>query len=328
MSGPGVDRVRLAGLLSSVFGGRRGLDAVTRLRGGSKKGVYRLGFDDGFSAILYVWSAGENYWPERDAEPEPFADGTGADLFGAAHRTLDELGVRVPELYVLDRSRSVYPEDVALVEDVRGGSLEALLKTDPAGGRQALDRLGSALRVMHGHTAPRAGKVALVERGESVPADSCEQAVTDRALRHIAEIAVRDERGARARTRLDDAVRTRAAAVEPRSEYRLIHGELGPDHVLVGPDGELVVIDIEGLMYFDVEWEHVFLAHRFKGGYEPLRVPGLDDARLRLYTLANHLSLVAGPLRLLDGDFPDREAMAGIAEHNLAMVLALVSAPG
>jgi hypothetical protein len=30
-----------------------------------------------------------------------------------------------------------------------------------------------------------------------------------------------------------------------------------------------------------------------------------------------HLSLVAGPLRLLDGDFPDREFMMNIAEFNL-----------
>ncbi|MEV0096321.1 phosphotransferase [Streptomyces sp. NPDC050738] len=324
MSGPAIDRDRLTGLLSTAYGGRRTLGAVSRLRGGSKKGVYRLGFDDGFSAILYVWSADENYWPEQHAEPEPFADGTGADLFEAAHRTLNGLRVRVPELHLLDRSRSVYPADVALVEDVRGGSLETLLQRDPSRGRQTLDRLGSALRVMHGHLSPRPGKVALVERGECVPADSCEQAVRERALRHIAEIAARDERGTKARGRLEAAVRSLAGAVEPRAEYRLIHGELGPDHVLVTPDGEPVVIDIEGLMYFDAEWEHVFLEHRFKDGYPALRAPDLDEARLRLYTLANHLSLVAGPLRLLDGDFPDRAFMTGIAEHNLAEALALV----
>ncbi|MEY9878340.1 hypothetical protein ABH931_007867 [Streptacidiphilus sp. MAP12-33] len=32
---------------------------------------------------------------------------------------------------------------------------------------------------------------------------------------------------------------------------------------------------------------------------------------------AMRLSLVADPLRLLDGDFPDRDFMRGIAEHNL-----------
>jgi hypothetical protein len=43
-----------------------------------------------------------------------------------------------------------------------------------------------------------------------------------------------------------------------------------------------------------------------------VRLPDLDQARLRFYRLARHLSLVAGPLRLLDGDFPDREFMLEI----------------
>jgi hypothetical protein len=40
--------------------------------------------------------------------------------------------------------------------------------------------------------------------------------------------------------------------------------------------------------------------------------------------LAMRLSLVAGPLRLLDGDFPDRVFMRGIAEHNAKEALALL----
>ena len=40
--------------------------------------------------------------------------------------------------------------------------------------------------------------------------------------------------------------------------------------------------------------------------------------------LAMRLSLVAGPLRLLDGDFPDRAFMQEIAEHNAKEALALL----
>jgi hypothetical protein len=57
-----------------------------------------------------------------------------------------------------------------------------------------------------------------------------------------------------------------------------------------------------------------------------LTVSGLDEGRLVLYMLAQRLSLTAGPLRLLDGDFPDRPFMQGVAEHNLNEALALVSA--
>jgi hypothetical protein len=37
--------------------------------------------------------------------------------------------------------------------------------------------------------------------------------------------------------------------------------------------------------------------------------------------LTQRLSLTAGPLRLLDGDFHDREFMQGIAEWNLNKAL-------
>ncbi|RAS65733.1 hypothetical protein C8D87_104284 [Lentzea atacamensis] len=73
---------------------------------------------------------------------------------------------------------------------------------------------------------------------------------------------------------------------------------------------------IEGVMFFDVEREHEL---RFGPHYRP--VAGLDPARMNLYRLAQYLSLVEGPLRLLDGDFPHRDAMRDIAEQNIERTL-------
>jgi hypothetical protein len=41
-------------------------------------------------------------------------------------------------------------------------------------------------------------------------------------------------------------------------------------------------------------------------------------------TASLHLSLIAGPLRLLDGDYPDREPMLKIVEYNIARALAFL----
>jgi hypothetical protein len=60
---------------------------------------------------------------------------------------------------------------------------------------------------------------------------------------------------------------------------------------------------------------------RFGPHYRWLRANDLDERRLRLYRLALHLSLVTGPLRLLDGDFPEREHMLEIVEYNLQHAL-------
>ncbi|MGW1774980.1 phosphotransferase family protein [Streptomyces sp. NPDC002104] len=321
----------LSGVVRDALGGAVRVAGVERLRGGSKKGVYRVGLTGSGtpSVIVYSWADEENFWPggtagEGAGGTDPFAPASGLEPFLAAQRLLHGLGARVPRLLLADAGRQRYAADVAVVEDVAGGTLEALFESDPGAARKALADLAGTLGRMHGHRAPRYGRVDLLERGGAAPGSSCEQLVLDRALADLAQAAGRDSRIGAARGRLDDRLRTLRALVAPRTEHGLIHGELGPDHVLVAPGGEAVLIDIEGLMYFDVEWEHVFLRLRFQERYEALARTGLDPRRLDLYALAMRLSLVAGPLRLLDGDFPDREFMQGIAEHNLAEALALL----
>jgi hypothetical protein len=57
-----LTRDDLAGVAGAAFGSRR-LVGVSRLRGGSKKGAYRLFLDDESTAVAYVWAQSENYWP-------------------------------------------------------------------------------------------------------------------------------------------------------------------------------------------------------------------------------------------------------------------------
>lgn len=318
----------LSELVRDALGAECRVVAVDRLRGGTKKGVYRVRLDGTgtSSVIVYSWAEAENFWPgEHEAHPaDPFAPASGLATFSAAQRTLAGLGTRVPRIHRVDDSRRRYPADVAVVEDVSGGTLEALFETDHTRAAKALGELAELLQVMHRQPGRHYGRVDLLERGAAVSEVSCERRVLDRALRDLEEAAGRDGRIAAAGTALRDRLRELAGRVRPRAEYGLIHGELGPDHVLIDAEGHPVLIDIEGLMYFDVEWEHVFLRLRFGKHYPALARPGLDPRRLDLYLLAMRLSLVAGPLRLLDGDFPDRAVMRGIAEHNAQEALALL----
>ncbi|MFI6820975.1 phosphotransferase family protein [Micromonospora sp. NPDC050187] len=300
--------------------GRR-LRSAQRLTGGTRKGVYRLTLDDGNTGIGYVWNDDESYWPPA-VDPDRstfFADGAGIDIFVAAHREVAEAGVRVPRIVLLDRSRRLVPGDVAVVEDVRGGNLERLTVRDPDRADPVLRRLGAAVRAMHSRTWDHAGRPGA---GASSPDRPVEHVVRDRALRHLAVVARRVDRIAEVRDRLAGMVRERCAVLAPRARFGLIHGELGPDHVLVDDHDEPVLIDVEGAGYLDIEWEHAFLELRFGERYHHLAVGGLDVDRLRFYRLALHLSLVEGPLRLLDGPFPDRAGMLAIVEHNIGRTLA------
>ncbi|WP_329266946.1 phosphotransferase family protein [Streptomyces pseudovenezuelae] len=300
----------------------RALKGVTRLRGGTKKGVYRLLLDDDTTVVAYVWSPDEDYW---DAGPsdlrDPFSAGTSRGVFTAAHDRLVAAGVRTPRLLHADAER-----DAVVVEDLRGGSLEDALERDPVAGRAALERLAGELATLHAQQGPTFGKVGVVDNGGTSYGSSAARRVTEGALRDIGEAALRDERIAGVREDLEESLRRLDAAVRPRDRHSLVHGELGPDHVLLDDRGRPALIDVEGLMYFDVEWEHVFLRIRFQERYDVLRAPAreLDEDRLRLYRLAMHLSLVAGPLRLVEGDFPHPEGMREIAEHNLGEVLTLL----
>ncbi|MFG2303967.1 phosphotransferase family protein [Actinacidiphila glaucinigra] len=324
-----TDIALLSGIVREALGAGVDVVGVDRLRGGSKKGVYRVHVrgSRAASVIVYSWAEGENFWPAAEGvdAAHPFAPASGLVPFLAAQRRLDRIGVRVPALVLADGSRRRHPADVAVVEDVAGPTLEALLRTDPARASDALSELAAMLGVMHRQRGRRFGRVDVLERGDKASGDACEQVVFERALEDLAEAAERDPRIGSAAAPLRDRLRELAARVTPRTEHRLIHGELGPDHVLVDAQGHPVLIDIEGLMFFDVEWEHVFLQLRFGERYAALSRPGLDPARLDLFMLAMRLSLVAGPLRILDGDFPHRALMRGIADHNAKEALALLT---
>jgi hypothetical protein len=321
-----ADAESLRPVVRAAFGDGRRLLRVERLTGGSKKGAYRLTMDGGGATLVYAWDGSEDYWqgvlPEGADDPaDPFSHASGLALFEAAARRLASAGVRCPEILFTDRSRALYPADVAVVEDVRGGSLETLLDNDPTAAERPLSVLADWLAAMAAVRSPSPGKVVFVDAGGRSPWTSCERITLDRTLAELSEVAGRDRRVAGAQARLEETLHSLARPIQPREAWALVHGELGPDHVLLDRRGEPVLIDIEGAMYFDVETEHVWTRMRFGEHYAKLSRGSLDEDRLRFYQLCMHLNLVAGPLRIADTSHPEREWFRGLAEHHLQIVL-------
>jgi hypothetical protein len=322
-----ADAETLTPVLREVFGTDRDITAVDRLLNGTKKGVYRVTLDDATSTIAYVWNADEDYWDgllaEGHGDPSnPFAHASGIDFFEGATRRLEAVGARSPRLLLADRSKNLYPGDIAVAEDVRGGTLQALLDRDPDAGRRTLAQLSDMLRRMHAYRAPAFGRVAWIDGGGAPPDTTCEQAYLERTLGNIATAVLHDPRAAEGEAMLQEKLRTLHAALESRDELGVVHGELCAEHTLVGPDGEPVIIDIEGLMYTDIEVEHCWMRMRFGPHYEALCNPDLDPQRLRYYQYVMHLDLVGGPLRIAQGDFPDRAWMLDVADFHLQKAIA------
>ena len=307
---------------------------VTRVAGSTTKGVYRLAFSDESTIMLYVWSATENYWPPGpETAGDPFAIASGAREFGACHSVLTAAGVRVPALYALDLSRRHYPAELALVEDLGSVTLEHRLAEDAAAAERPLAQLGQALRIMAAQRSDGFGQAGALGRPDGSsswpagagPGERAEDVVLRRALRHLEAAVQLEPRLAVIRPELTSLVLARHSDVRPRREYGLVHGELGPDHVLLGPAGEPVLIDIEGLTYFDVEWEHAFLRLRFEAAdYARLGLPVVDEARVSFYDLAQRISLVEGPLRIARTDYPGRDWMLELASWHTEWLIAAV----
>jgi hypothetical protein len=297
----------------AAFGASRRVRNVTRLAGGTNKGVYRLGLDNGSSVLGYCWNDAEDFWPLSFYDDGPFAVGRrhGHALFTKAHARLEALGVRVPHVFHDDG------HDTVIVEDLTAGTLEKLLNNEPDAGPAALNELRELLDRMHASTS-----IGIGHDGDDFAGLTCEAFAIERGRACLTEAARPVPRVAAAHADLDRALRSRAEQVTPRSTHRLIHGELGPDHVMIDDNGHPVLIDIDGITYFDVEWEHAFLELRFGGNYERLRNDRLDPQRLALYRLVHYLSLATGPLILLDGHYPHRDFMQHISDVNIDRALA------
>lgn len=315
----------LTDLVRTHVGSDRRVADIERSTGGTKKGVYRLTFDDGSTMALYVWHPDENFWPvpPRSDPADPFTDATGLDLFEAAYQRLVAIGVGTPVVHLIDRSHTLYPADLALVEDVRGGTLEDLMERDRAAADRPIAMLREALTAMRHDISSSFGKVAIVDAGNGEADRPAPEVILRRSLTDLDEAAGYERRLGAARRAIEAKLRDLAGAVRPRSGYGLIHGELGPDHVMLDDTGAPLLIDIEGLAHFDIEWEYVYLKIRFHEDYAALAVHDLDPDRMRFYQLAHHLSLVAGPLRIATvGDFHNVAFMRDIAGAHTERVLA------
>jgi hypothetical protein len=293
--------------------------AIRRLQGGTCKGVYRAWWTDGRSAIVYRWHPDEDRWGLADG-----AEDTGAPSridFLSAQQLLSAVGVRVPT--VLHENAGLHDVDATVVvEDFGDRRLGDILAGSDEGRDPVLAAFGTVLRTLHAQQRDEPGPIVLASDRTTTPPPFADQ-ILQRAHRHLK--AARHHPAIqpielRLRSMLHEAHRR----VHPRVGATLVHGELGPDHVLVDADGQPCLIDIEGCNYADLEWEHAYLALRFGPHYEHLQRDDLDPARLELYTLALHLSLVAGPSELLTRTGPD-PFMQSIVAHNAQRLIDLAT---
>ncbi|AJY77756.1 aminoglycoside phosphotransferase family protein [Paenibacillus beijingensis] len=299
--------------MKKVFGTGYFLASVSKMHGGAQKVVYKIDCRDGFSCVLYVWDLAMNYFQAEKAAEDINERSYGSDLFEMNSKYLSQHGIRTPALYDLNKERNRYPFDYALVEYVDGSKAEAYFHhSDSRVKDKVLQQLGDMLAAMHANERHTYGKVNN-SGGNTANAHSLKLENAKNQLSYASQYI--DSFRAN-QSKLLDTLYMLESTIEPRNRYGFIHGELGPDHVLVNDNLEPYLIDIEGAAFFDIEHEHSFLEFRFGDYYRYLKNDSLDPNRMLFYRFHHHISLTSGGLKLLHRGFPDQQFAKELAEHH------------
>ena len=74
-------------------------------------------------------------------------------------------------------------------------------------------------------------------------------------------------------------------------EFHLIHGELTPPHIFILNNGDVGLIDIEGIKYFDREYD-LAVIHFMYGDQIPIPT-NINESKMEFYTLCLKIGYVS-----------------------------------
>ncbi|SEL79085.1 Phosphotransferase enzyme family protein [Paenibacillus sp. OK003] len=316
-----LDSASLQEYMETVFGMSYVVSNVTKMHGGAQKVVYKVDCTNGFSSVLYVWDLAMNYFKEEIENNNINAKSFGSELFELNNRYFIEHSIRTPALYDLNKERDRYTFDYALVEYVAGQKAEAYFNhTDSGVKERVFQQLGEMITDMHANERKIYGKPNHNENNTG----PCHLLQLENAKLQLSYAAGHIGGIRENQNKLLDTLYELESRIQPRNEYGFIHGELGPDHILVNDRLEPYLIDIEGAEFFDIEHEHSFLEFRFGDFYSYLKNDHLDRNRMLFYRFHHHISLISGGLKLLHRGYPNRQFAKDLTDHHYRCVLQFI----
>jgi len=309
-----LDETNVQEYVEKVLGSGYVVADVTKMHGGAQKVVYKIQCQNGFSCVLYVWDLTKNYFQEEISNESVHERTFGGRSFEINNRWLREHGISTPALYDLQTVQDRYPFDYALVEYIEGQKAEVYFQhPDQRVRDEVLERVGNMIASMHAHHRQYYGKPD--QRGNR-RWEQCHLVQKENAMEQLSYIVQHNESIRKNHDRLLAVLYELEYRIDSRQRYGFIHGELGPDHVLVTDRLEPYLIDIEGAQFFDIEHEHAFLELRFGKYYRFLQQNSLDPNRMLFYRLHHYISLTSGGLKLLHRGFPDHVFASNLADFH------------
>ena len=211
-----------------VFGEKYVVERIDRLYGGAQKGTYKIQCINGFIFVLYIWGKRTSFFSKYENKNDIFRS-NGADLFLASHKVFEDNNIPVQKLYYIDRTKKVYDFDYAFVEYISGKEIEAYMDKSESEVKQLFISLGDNIRKLHRIKRSFAGTIDAPQKEEF----KCEEYILYIIETEMNYLIGNCNEVAKKEKEIREAYKELYKNIKPRKEYVFIHGELGPNHVLV-----------------------------------------------------------------------------------------------
>lgn len=304
-----------------IFGNSFVLNRMTRILGGAQKYTYLAETDTGFCFIIYIWDKSTSYFTYN--EKEDIFSSSSAELFKLNNDLMIQYNVLTPKLYFMDRSRGDQDYEYAFAEYIDGTDMDDIISRHSERLPKVLDSLKASITNLHKVKSEFAGQLNRMQTEEfDIIGYSFKL-----ALKNIEYLKVADDSNRKLYMEVWEKLRELTRGLQKRQEYTFIHGELGPNHVMVDKYDNAYLIDIEGGKYCDLEEEASFLKIRFGKLFENLD-NGLDPKRMEFYHIGHCLNNLSGAIQLKLKDYYDLDDVNGMIGYFNELLRVVLGAAG
>ena len=295
--------------IKKYFGEERTLKEIKRLLGGAQKHTYLVTLDNGFKFVVYVWDKSTNYFSDSECVDSSEFLSSSPLMFKLNNELMIKHGVKTPKLYYIDSS---FKEPTyAFVEYIDGFDLDYIIEKQSERLKEALYSLKESIDKLHEIKTKEVGQVNNLLGENFNQIKYC----YDGAIKSINYLMKVNSENSNIYAPVKEILKKLMTKINKRNEFKLIHSELGPNHVMVDKNNNAYIIDIEGARFFDLEYEESFLKIRFNNNYKYLKSDNLDETRMEFYHICHCVGNLAGAYELLYKNYYDKEDILGMINY-------------
>lgn len=300
-----------------VFGDSFILNRMTRILGGAQKHTYLAETKSGFCFVVYIWDKSTSYFTYNE-EKDVFSSSSSL-LFELNNKLMLQHNVLTPKLYFMDRSKGEQDYEYAFAEYIDGTDMDDIIVRQKDRLPRVLSSLKTSIDNLHKIKSDFVGQLNQMQTEEF---DILEHSLRA-AQKNIEYLKTVDDSNEKLYMGVWDKLLKLSSVMVKRQEYTFIHGELGPNHVMVDKYDNAYLIDIEGGKYCDLEEEISFLNIRFGRLLQNLEMD-LDPDRMEFYHIGHCLNNLSGAIQLKLKDYYDMDDVNGMIQHFVGLLKEVV----